>query len=194
MIIASTLKAWTEKLETQGDDFGMPKNNFCKAFKEVLELYRGIVEEEWVDMHAMGSACEPFERPKRLKESQHSQPAICDFCRADIWNRQFQCRECVDDEDAYDLCAQCYSLGRGCEHRVEHMDLVENFSMESCRLTYCRALAAWNQSTALSGCPSHKLITDTWFEKFVSLWRRFLIYTRCIESPNQGYSLPFYNP
>lgn len=167
LIIASTLKAWTEKLETQEDDFGMPKNNFCKAFKEVLELYRGIVEEEWVDMHAMGSACEPFERPKRLKESQHSQPAICDFCRADIWNRQFQCRECVDDEDAYDLCAQCYSLGRGCEHRVEHMDLVENFSMESCRLTYCRALAAWNQSTALSGCPSHQLITDTWFEKIV---------------------------
>ncbi|KAG0062474.1 hypothetical protein BGZ90_003066, partial [Linnemannia elongata] len=167
LIIASTLKAWTEKLETQEDDFGMPKNNFCKAFKDVLELYRGIVEEEWVDMHAMGSACEPFERPKRLKESQHSQPAICDFCRADIWNRQFQCRECIDDEDAYDLCAQCYSLGRGCEHRVEHMDLVENFSMESCRLTYCRALAAWNQSTAMSGCPSHQLITDTWFEKIV---------------------------
>lgn len=167
MIIASTLKAWTEKLETQEDDFGMPKNNFSKAFKEVLELYRGIVEEEWVDLHAMGSACEPFERPKRLTDSQRSQPAICDFCRADIWNRQFQCRECVDDEDAYDLCAQCYSLGRGCEHRVEQMDFVENFSMESCRLAYCRALAAWNRSTVLSGCPSYEPITDTWLERYV---------------------------
>ncbi|KAG9069196.1 hypothetical protein KI688_010093 [Linnemannia hyalina] len=167
LIIESTMKAWTEKLETQEDDFGMPKNNFSKAFKEVLKLYRSIVEEEWVDLHAMGSACEPFERPKRLKESQHSQPAICDFCRADIWNRQFQCRECVNGEDAYDLCAQCYSLGRGCEHRGEQMDFVENFSMESCRLAYCRALAAWNRSKALSGCLSHEPITDTWFERYV---------------------------
>ncbi|KAF8942284.1 hypothetical protein BGZ47_006649 [Haplosporangium gracile] len=168
VIITSTLKAWTEKLETQEDDFGLPKDDFSMAFKEVLELYRGIVEEEWVDLHAMGLVSEPFERPKRLKESHHSQPAICDFCQADIWNRQFQCRECVDGEDAYDLCAQCYSLGRGCEHREDRMDFVENFSMESCRLAYCRALAAWNQSTALSGCPSHEPIADTWFEKLKS--------------------------
>ncbi|KAG0288198.1 hypothetical protein BGZ96_007986 [Linnemannia gamsii] len=168
VIIASTLKAWTDKLETQEGDFGMPKDNFSKAFKEVLELYKGIVEEEWVDLDAMGSDYEPFERPKRLKESQHSQPAICDFCQADIWNRQFQCRKCVDEVDAYDLCARCFSLGRCCEHREDQMDFVENFSMESCRLAYCRALAAWNQSTALSGCPSHKPIANTWFKKTVA--------------------------
>ncbi|KAF9092051.1 hypothetical protein BGX23_004657 [Mortierella sp. AD031] len=163
VIIASTLKAWTEKLETQEEDFQMPKDNFCKAFREVLDLYRGIVEEEWVDMQIMGADCEPFVPPKRLKESQHSQPAICDFCRCDIWNRQFQCRECVDDDDAYDLCAPCYSHGRGCEHREESMEFAENFSMNSCRLTYCRALAAWNQSTALSGCLNHEQVDDAWF-------------------------------
>ncbi|KAF9907864.1 hypothetical protein EC991_010462 [Linnemannia zychae] len=162
VIIASTLQAWTKKLETQGDDFGMSKDSFCKAFMEILDLYRSIVEEEWVDLHAMGSDYEPFERPKRLKEYQLCQPAICDFCRSDIWNRQFQCHQCVNDEDAYDLCARCYSLGRGCDHREEGMEFIESFSMESCRLAYCRALAAWNQSKALAGCPGHKPIADTW--------------------------------
>jgi hypothetical protein len=141
----------------------MSKDSFCKAFMEVLDLYRNIVEEEWVDLHAMESDCEPFKQPKRLKENQHSQPAICDFCRSDIWNRQFQCHQCVSDGDAYDLCARCYSLGRGCDHREDEMEFIENFSMESCRLVYSRALAAWNQSAALACCPSHEAITDTCF-------------------------------
>ncbi|KAF9923146.1 hypothetical protein FBU30_006768, partial [Linnemannia zychae] len=76
VIITSTLKAWTEQLESQEDNIGMPKNSFCMAFKEVLALYRDIVEEDWVDMRAMGSKCDPFEPPKRLKGSQ---PAIYSF-------------------------------------------------------------------------------------------------------------------
>ncbi|KAL9552891.1 hypothetical protein MBANPS3_003565 [Mucor bainieri] len=39
----------------------------------------------------------------------------CDFCYGDIFHRYYHCHVC----DSYDLCLNCYSMGRSCEHVTE---------------------------------------------------------------------------
>ncbi|KAK3372764.1 hypothetical protein B0T24DRAFT_242167 [Lasiosphaeria ovina] len=43
----------------------------------------------------------------------------CSYCRANIFNRFLTCKHCVrqlvnDDEDTYDICMECYAMGRSC--------------------------------------------------------------------------------
>ncbi|KAK3387268.1 hypothetical protein B0H63DRAFT_431150 [Podospora didyma] len=43
----------------------------------------------------------------------------CSYCRANIFNRFFTCKHCVrqfvnGDEDTYDICMDCYAMGRSC--------------------------------------------------------------------------------
>ncbi|KAJ1970105.1 hypothetical protein IWQ62_000144 [Dispira parvispora] len=68
----------------------------------------------------------------RFRTPQNFTPgeARCDFCNGDIFNRWFHCKDCIDSEsgtesvepqpvdhdDGYDLCINCYALGRTCSH------------------------------------------------------------------------------
>jgi hypothetical protein len=43
----------------------------------------------------------------------------CSYCRCNIFNRFLTCRHCTrtltdGDEDAYDICMECYAMGRSC--------------------------------------------------------------------------------
>ncbi|PMB73452.1 hypothetical protein BM221_000875 [Beauveria bassiana] len=43
----------------------------------------------------------------------------CSYCRSNIFNRFLTCRHCVralvnGDEDTYDVCMECYAMGRSC--------------------------------------------------------------------------------
>ncbi|OAA37159.1 JmjC domain-containing protein [Beauveria brongniartii RCEF 3172] len=43
----------------------------------------------------------------------------CSYCRSNIFNRFLTCRHCVrtlvnGDEDTYDICMECYAMGRSC--------------------------------------------------------------------------------
>ncbi len=43
----------------------------------------------------------------------------CSYCRANIFNRFLTCRHCIrtlesGDEDTYDICMECYAMGRSC--------------------------------------------------------------------------------
>ncbi|KAK5997370.1 C-module-binding factor A [Cladobotryum mycophilum] len=43
----------------------------------------------------------------------------CSYCRSNIFNRFLTCKHCVrplvnGDEDAYDICMECYAMGRSC--------------------------------------------------------------------------------
>lgn len=43
----------------------------------------------------------------------------CSYCRSNIFNRFLTCKHCVrtlytGDEDAYDVCMECYAMGRSC--------------------------------------------------------------------------------
>ncbi|KAF9292136.1 hypothetical protein BGZ68_010391 [Mortierella alpina] len=159
MITQSALEAWTVLLESQSADILLSKEQFCESFKTVLGLYKAIVEEDWVDLNVMDLNGATFERPRRLSNAP---PAVCDFCCADLWNRQLHCSRCALDNDNYDICTRCFALGRGCAHRAGSMEFVEMFSMRSCQRLYSRAIKAWNHSQVLAGCERHEQLTDDW--------------------------------
>lgn len=159
MITQSALEAWTVLLESQSADILLSKEQFCESFKTVLGLYKTIVEEDWVDLNIMDLNGATFERPRRLSNAP---PAVCDFCCADLWNRQLHCSRCALDNDNYDICTRCFALGRGCAHRAGSMEFVEMFSMRSCQRLYSRAIKAWNHSQVLAGCERHEQLTDDW--------------------------------
>ncbi|KAF8933962.1 hypothetical protein BGZ58_006030 [Dissophora ornata] len=170
-IIQSALQAWTTLLESQSEEFPVSKENFCESYKDILTLFRTIVEEEWVDLDALKlseimdeDGVVMFHKPKRLTNTE---PAVCDFCSSDIWSRQFQCVKCAEDGDSYDLCTRCFALGRGCRHRSSTIEFVESFSMRSSRTLYSNAVRAWNTSHALEGCQAHETMVDEWINGIV---------------------------
>ncbi|KAF9995065.1 hypothetical protein BGZ79_000152 [Entomortierella chlamydospora] len=158
-IIKSALEAWTDLLRSQSDSLPLPKERFCQSFKDILQLFRTIVEEEWVDLGVLGVENPKFNKPRRL---QNAAPAVCDFCNSDLWNRQFHCLKCSENNDNYDVCIRCFALGRGCMHRATSMEFVEAFSMKSCQRLYSEAIQAWNMSKVLSGCQGYEEIVDEW--------------------------------
>lgn len=93
-VVDMALSAYTKNLAWNDPDLWMPEATFIRAFKTILELYKGIVEDDWVNLTALGPEWTLFERSKRIKESRHTHPRVCGFCQADILNRHFQvCRE-----------------------------------------------------------------------------------------------------
>ncbi|KAF9961383.1 hypothetical protein BGZ72_003865 [Mortierella alpina] len=159
MITQSALEAWTVLLESQSSNLSLSKEQFCESFKTILDLYKVIVEEDWVDLDIMDFHGATFEKPRRLSNAP---PAVCDFCCADLWNRQLHCSRCALDGDNYDICTRCFALGRGCAHRAGSMEFVEMFSMRSCQRLYSRAIKAWNNSQVLAGCERHEQLMDDW--------------------------------
>ena len=160
MITQSALQAWTAVLDSQATNLTMPKEQFCESFKTVLDLFKIIVQEDWVDLDVLNlPGATTVEQPKRLSNAS---PAACDFCHTDLWNRQFHCTQCTLDGDNYDICVRCFALGRGCAHRAGSMEFVEIFSMRSCQRLYSRAIKAWNHSEVLAGCEGHEQLTDDW--------------------------------
>ncbi|KAL8409421.1 hypothetical protein RB594_007740 [Gaeumannomyces avenae] len=64
----------------------------------------------------------------------------CSYCRANIFNRFLTCKHCVrmlvnGDEDTYDICMECYAMGRSCVctsnltwcEQWDWAELVENY-------------------------------------------------------------------
>ncbi|KAF9116204.1 hypothetical protein BGX27_004311 [Mortierella sp. AM989] len=158
-IIMSALVAWTDLLKSQTNELPLSKEGFCQSFKDILGLFRTITEEEWVDTTILRIENHIFKKPRRLTDVA---PAVCDFCSSDLWNRQFHCLKCSENDDNYDVCTRCFTMGRGCLHRATSMEFVEAFSMRSCQRLYSEGIRAWNESTVLSGCQGHATIVDEW--------------------------------
>lgn len=45
----------------------------------------------------------------------------CDFCHSDVFYRYYHCNQC----DGYDLCLDCYAMGRSCQH-MDTMQMHQN--------------------------------------------------------------------
>ncbi|KAF9437043.1 hypothetical protein BGZ76_002164 [Entomortierella beljakovae] len=158
-IIRSALEAWTKLLKSQSNIVPISKESFCQSFKDILQLFKSIVEEEWIDLDVLNLEIPSFSKPKRL---ENAAPAVCDFCSSDLWNREFHCLKCPENNDNYDICLRCFALGRGCMHRATSMEFVETFSMKSCQRLYSEAILAWNNSEVLSGCKGYEPIANDW--------------------------------
>ncbi|KAL2174341.1 uncharacterized protein P884DRAFT_332200 [Thermothelomyces heterothallicus CBS 202.75] len=77
-------------------------------FKALFQLYTRILIDE---MFAT--------REKEVEYIEYDSNITCSYCRANIFNRFLTCKHCVrqlvnGDEDTYDICMECYAMGRSC--------------------------------------------------------------------------------
>jgi hypothetical protein len=101
----------------------------AKDFKQLLSLFTDILVDE---MFAT--------KEKNVEYVEYDSCVTCSYCRANIFNRFLTCKHCVrqlanGDEDTYDICMECYTMGRSCLcisglswcEQWKWSDLVENY-------------------------------------------------------------------
>ncbi|KAM0335579.1 hypothetical protein ACHAQA_000627 [Verticillium albo-atrum] len=77
-------------------------------FRQLFDLFTEIVVDE---MFAT--------KERRPEYIEFDSCVVCSYCRSNIYNRFLTCKNCVrtlvtGDEDAYDVCMECYAMGRSC--------------------------------------------------------------------------------
>ncbi|KAB5585291.1 hypothetical protein GE09DRAFT_1233642 [Coniochaeta sp. 2T2.1] len=80
----------------------------AKDFKQLLKLFTDILVDE---MFAT--------KEKNVELVEFDSFITCSYCRSNIFNRFLTCKHCVrqltnGDEDTYDVCMECYAMGRSC--------------------------------------------------------------------------------
>jgi hypothetical protein len=82
-----------------------------KDFRRLFSLFTTILLSESFSPH--------LPPPKKLEYLPFTSNVICSYCRCNIFNRFLTCPSCVGklpdgDDDCYDICMECYALGRSC--------------------------------------------------------------------------------
>ncbi|ODA81507.1 hypothetical protein RJ55_00006 [Drechmeria coniospora] len=77
-------------------------------FRKLLGLYSEILVDEVFLFKERDVELLPFDSC-----------ITCSYCRSNIFNRFLTCKQCVrtlvtGEEDAYDVCMECYAMGRSC--------------------------------------------------------------------------------
>ncbi|KAK9718108.1 hypothetical protein K7432_005727 [Basidiobolus ranarum] len=147
----ATMIAWATKISNNAESLlKLPKeelHRFLDDYKIILSVFKDMLTDDWIEERPDGLEYPPEISPDKL---QHSR--VCDFCKADIWNRWFYCRQCkdnpdtqIDEEDysGYDICSKCYSEERTCVHS-HNMVFIEHSSIKRCITQYTEAIEAFN--------------------------------------------------
>jgi Zinc-finger domain of monoamine-oxidase A repressor R1/JmjC domain, hydroxylase len=74
----------------------------------------------------------PGKEEKKVEFIPYDSNITCSYCRGNIFNRFLTCQSCVGelpngDEDTYDICMECYAMGRSCLC-IAKLKWVEQFS------------------------------------------------------------------
>ncbi|PTB64056.1 hypothetical protein BBK36DRAFT_1178062 [Trichoderma citrinoviride] len=77
-------------------------------FKKLFELFTEILVDEVFAFKEKDVEFLPFDSC-----------VTCSYCRSNIFNRFLTCKHCIrplinGEEDAYDVCMECYAMGRSC--------------------------------------------------------------------------------
>ena len=80
-------------------------------FKRLFALYTEILVSE------MFAPILPSEQD--VEFLPYDSNVTCSYCRCNIFNRFLTCKTCIEtaptgEEDAYDICMECYAMGRSC--------------------------------------------------------------------------------
>ncbi|TIC97667.1 hypothetical protein CH35J_006717 [Colletotrichum higginsianum] len=80
----------------------------AKDFRHLFSLFTEVLVDE---MFAT--------KEKNIEYVEYDSCVTCSYCRSNIFNRFLTCKSCVrtlvnGDEDAYDVCMECYAMGRSC--------------------------------------------------------------------------------
>jgi len=83
-----------------------------KDFKRLFALYTEILLSESLDSVSKNE--------KKGQYLPYDSFVTCSYCRCNIFNRFLTCTACVSplengDEDTYDICMDCYAMGRSCK-------------------------------------------------------------------------------
>lgn len=93
-----------------------------KDFKRLHSLFTRILVSE---------SFPPGQEEKKIEMVPFDSNITCAYCRGNIFNRFLTCPACVGElpnggEDAYDICMDCYSMGRSCRC-ISKLRWVEQF-------------------------------------------------------------------
>jgi hypothetical protein len=93
------------------DQQRVQKKQLQRDFKKLFKLYRQILISE--------SFSKDFPKEKDVEFVPFDSNVTCSYCRCNIFNRFLTCKSCVGelangDEDTYDVCMDCYAMGRSC--------------------------------------------------------------------------------
>lgn len=77
-------------------------------FRRLLQLFTEVLVDEMFGARERAVEYVPFDSN-----------ITCSYCRANIFNRFLTCKHCVrklvdGDDDTYDVCMECYAMGRSC--------------------------------------------------------------------------------
>ena len=83
-----------------------------KDFRRLFSLYTGILLSEFLPPNP--------QLEKKIQYLPFDSNVTCSFCRCNIFNRFLTCSTCVvplenGEEDTYDICLECYAMGRSCK-------------------------------------------------------------------------------
>ncbi|UNI19744.1 hypothetical protein JDV02_005905 [Purpureocillium takamizusanense] len=106
-------KAEMAQLSFMGIGHNIVKNSprakhLASDFKKLFSLFSEILVDEVFATKEKDVEFLPFDSC-----------VTCSYCRSNIFNRFLTCKHCVrtlanGDEDAYDVCMECYAMGRSC--------------------------------------------------------------------------------
>lgn len=120
-IIYYALRKYAAELETAGDgevgllglDAGLIRSSprtqqLLADFKRLFRMFSDILTDEMFATKEKEPEFIPFDSC-----------ITCSYCRSNIFNRFLTCKHCVrplinGDEDTYDVCMECYAMGRSC--------------------------------------------------------------------------------
>ncbi|KUI67322.1 Cell division cycle-associated 7-like protein [Cytospora mali] len=119
-IIYYTLRKYYQQLQDAaqsqmrlllGDEAGKDSARLIqlkKDFKKLLQLFTDLLVDEM-----FGS------KEKNVEMVPYDSCVICSYCRSNIFNKFLTCKHCVrelvgGDQDTYDVCMECYAMGRSC--------------------------------------------------------------------------------
>lgn len=119
-IIFYTLERYSYLLRhAPGKDSHPEVQELWEDFKDLFRLYTDILLSE------------SFSRNPSVQSNieliKFDGNVTCSYCRCDIFNRFLACPWCkTDDDDTYDVCMECYMLGRSCGC-ISRLNWVEQF-------------------------------------------------------------------
>lgn len=85
---------------------------FHKDFRRLFQLYTRILLTEALPYNPRDD--------KKIQYLPFDSNVTCSFCRCNIFNRFLTCPSCImplenGEEDTYDICLECYAMGRSCK-------------------------------------------------------------------------------
>ncbi|KAG4031685.1 hypothetical protein MFRU_008g00490 [Monilinia fructicola] len=100
-------------------------------FKRLFRLYTEVL---------IGELFSRTRPEKKVEFLPYDSNVTCSYCRCNIFNRFLTCKSCIltapgGEEDTYDVCMECYAMGRSCAC-ISCLEWVEQWKEEELKQNY----------------------------------------------------------